>query len=206
MDKNRWSHPAIVALSRNCLDGVGWLHSSQISAIRHNNICNPGPRTFVAIAELNKAVHAYATRKRLIPNTKSDELYLQAYAITEDGSPPEPGWWFEVFVGYRVPKDVPLDIVFMDDAHAASFSRNYARIVRKLLADNSFDLLDDLDRVIRAHYPAGDAERVRKLVAVIMQKAIWSSVEAEVELPALTAFTAELGGPSTQEDMLRALS
>lgn len=202
MDRNRWTHPVMIRLITAVLDEECWLHSSQISAIRHGRPKNPGPRSFMAIAELNRAVHEYATKKKLIPNTKTDSDYLQAFAVTEDGEAPPAGWWFEVFCGYRVPKDVPLNTTFIDDAHAASFSENYGRLVRQLFVTGGYDILDDLPRVLRLYYPAGDAQRVQKLTEVLMKRSHWTASEAHQELPALVGLTAELGGPTNQEILL----
>lgn len=202
MDRNRWTHPVMIKLIRAVLDGECWLHSSQISAIRHGTPKNPGPRSFMAIAELNLAIHEYATRKRLIPNTTTDLDYLQGFAVTEDGEAPSAGWWFEVFCGYRVPKDIELNTIFYDDEQAAAFSENYGRLIRQLVVTSGFDLLDDLPRVLRLHYPAGDTPRVDKLTEVLMKRTKWSAAEAHLELPALVGLSAELGGPANQDELL----
>ena len=55
MDTNEWSHA--------CMGGVRWLHSSQISGLRHNGLENPGPRTFIALERLNPS----AVEPPLIP-------------------------------------------------------------------------------------------------------------------------------------------
>ncbi|NDC90063.1 MAG: hypothetical protein EB075_14910, partial [Bacteroidetes bacterium] len=144
MDSNRWTHPVLIELVRCCLDGAGWIHSSQISALRQGRLRNPGPRGFIAIAELNKALHIYKTTKKLIPNTATDLTYLQAFTITENGEPPEPGWWFEVFCGFRTPSDVDLDVAFRTEIAAAEFSRSYARLVRELMAKKGYDIFDSL--------------------------------------------------------------
>ena len=44
MDTNGWSHPIMVSLATACLelpDGKGWLHSSQISGLRHAPLLHP---------------------------------------------------------------------------------------------------------------------------------------------------------------------
>ena len=205
MDTNRWTHPIFIDLVTCCLDGSTWFHSSQISSLRQSKLRNPGPRGFMAIAELNKAIHRYKTTKALIPNTKSDSTYLQSYAITEDGEAPDVGWWFEVFCGYRVPKDIDLDTVFRTEADASEFSRNYAKLLRQLITDHGFNLIDHLDQVLRTYYPAGDRDRVAKLGDILLNRSVWTIEEANVELPALLAMTSELGGPTTQEELMAAI-
>lgn len=201
MDRNRWTHPVLIDLVRSCLDGASWLHSSQISALRQGKLRNPGPRGFIAIAELNKAMYLYKTKKQLIPNTTTDLNYLQGYAVTEDGVPPEVGWWFEVFCGQRVPKDVDLAQQFHTEIEAEAFSLGYARLVRRLMASKGYDLFESLDKVVRNYYPAGDQDRVKKLSSVLLNQSVWSPVELSLELPALIAVTSELGGPATQEQL-----
>lgn len=202
MDRNQWSHPVMIRLIACSLEGATWLHSSQISAIRAGTLVNPGPRSFIAIAVLNQALHRYRTSKRLLPGTTTDLDYLQAYAIVQDGEAPGPEWWFGVFTGFIEPHDIPFDVPFVSDAKASDFSHRYARLVRKLLATEGFDIFSDLDKAIYRLYPAGDAARVGKLRDVLLNKAVWSAREAEVELTALTGMTANLGGPQSPEELL----
>lgn len=206
MDSNRWTHPVLIELVRAALDGASWLHSSQITALRQGKLRNPGPRGFIAIAELNKAMFEYKTSKRLVPGTTTDLNYLQGYAITENGAPPEVGWWFEVFCGQRIPKDVDLDIQFRTDIEAADFSRGYARLVRQLMAYRGFDLFENLDKVVKTYYPAGDQDRVQKVSSVLLNQAVWTPEELRIELPALVAVSTELGGPASQEQLIDEIS
>lgn len=203
MDTNRWSHPVMLKLTSACLEGAGWLHSSQISAIRAGELLNPGPRTFIAIAELNKAIHLYKTTKRLIPGTKTDLDYLQGYAVTQDGEAPGPDWWYGVFIGYIEPTDIPFDVIFYNDLRASEFSERFARLIRQLLSQNDYDIFTDLDRALYRLYPAGDEKRVAKLKDVILNKDVWNASEAEVEIAALVALTTELDGPRTTDELLR---
>ena len=63
MDLNGWSHPVMVALAKSALDGTSWLHSSQISGLRHGKLVSPGPRTFKAIQVLNYYLWLYKTEE-----------------------------------------------------------------------------------------------------------------------------------------------
>lgn len=205
MDTNRWSHPVMIKLTKACLDGVVWLHSSQISAIRSGELLNPGPRTFIAIAELNKAIHLYKTTKQLLPGTKTDLEYLQAYAITHNGEAPGPDWWYGVFIGYIEPTDVPFELVFCNDLRAAEFSERFARYMRRLLAANDYDVFADLKQAIHRHYPACEEDRANKLAKVLHNQATWTPEEAQLELDALAGMSAQLGGASTTEELLSKL-
>ena len=203
MDTNEWSHPTMTSLAKACLDGVGWLHSSQISGLRHGRLESPGPRTFVAIERLNYYVHRYATTKQLLPNTQSSNAYQNAYPITEDGEPPPLGWWVEVFCGVRIPSDIDLRQAYFTDIQASNFSRSWGRIIRRLMAAQGIDLITDLERTVREHYPARDAERVDLLLDVIRDRKLWTPDQLALELPALTTFTGEMGGPNSEEILLK---
>lgn len=205
MDTNEWSHPVMTVLAKAAMGGVGWLHSSQISGMRHGKLESPGPRTFRAIERLNYYVHRYATEKTLIPGTESSNNYSKAYAITEDGKPPTLGWWVEVFAGVRIPKDIDLRERWFSDHDASLLSSQWGGLIRKLFMNNNKDLITDLDRVISAQYPARDFERVAKLRKIIFNQDTWDSYELINELPAITALTASLGGPSTEDTLVREL-
>lgn len=202
MDVNAWSHPKMVNLTKACMGGVGWLHSSQINGLRHGKLASPGPRTFLAIERLNYYLHRYATKKLLIPNTRSSNDYAIAYAITEDGAPPPLGWWVEVFSGQRVPKDIELRKDFFTAPQAAAFTERWSALARRLMTSRGIDLITELDRAVREHYTTKEQERVSRLIAVLQNREVWTPEQLSVELPAITAFTAAFGGPST-EDSLR---
>jgi len=202
MDTNRWSHPVMVLLAKACLDNVGWLHSSQISGLRHVKLASPGPRTFIAIERLNYYVHRYATTKTLLPNTSSSNFYTEAYAITENGAPPPLGWWVEVFCGQRIPQDVDLHQKFFNDEQAEAFSLRWAYLIRRLMMQQGVDVIMELENVVRASYAPRDAERVKQLIAVIQNRGVWTASQLTNELPAITSLTAEMGGPSTDQALL----
>ena len=205
MDTNGWSHPTMVALAKASMDGVGWLHSSQISGLRHAKLLSPGPRTFIAIERLNYYVHRYSTTKRLIPNTDSSNLYSEAFAITENGKPPSLGWWSEVFCGQREPTDIDLKQNYISERQADEMSNSWGSMIRKLFRDRDLDLIVELDRVLREHYPARDAARLNRIRAVIQARESWTADEFTAELPAISTLTAHLGGPETEDELLSLL-
>ena len=209
MDTNGWSHPVMVNLAAACLelpDNKGWLHSSQISGLRHGKLLSPGPRTFMAIERLNFFVHRYATTKKLLPGTSSSNFYTEPFVITEGGDPPPLGWWVEVFCGDRVPTDIDIATRFFTEAQAENISQSWGKLVRRLLMAQGLDIVDDLDRVIRSHYPVREAERVARLQAVIHGKARWSPDQLLIELPGISTLTAGIGGPQDEDKLLSLIS
>lgn len=205
MDTNGWSHPTMVTLAKACLDGTGWLHSSQISGLRHARLLSPGPRTFIAIERLNFYIHRYATTKKLLPGTPGSNLYAKAFAVTEDGKPPELGWWVEVFCGSRIPKDIDLRQSFFTENQASKISATWGGMIRKLMIQQDMDIIVELDGILREHYPAKDTDRVNRVAKVIQNKETWTPQELVNELPAISSLTAHLGGPQSEADLLRVL-
>lgn len=206
MDSNGWSHPTIVALAKASLNGAGWLHSSQVSGLRHGRLKSPGPRTFVAIERLNFFLHRYKTEKLLIPNTSSSNGYQDPeLLLDENGNPPSVGWLVEVFCGTRQPPGLSSTEFFFTPDQAEQFSANFGKLARRLLAINSLDIVTDLDVAIHRHYGPGDAVRVEKLKQVLLARGAWSPTELDAEMPALTRFTQALGGPDDEKTLQREL-
>ena len=202
MDSNDWSHPIMVSLAKGAMGGTGWLHSSQISGLRHAKLRSPGPRTFIAIERLNYHLYQYTEHKTLIPGTEGSNFYAKALPILEDGKPPELGWWFEVFCGQRIPTDERLLSQYVSGYDAETCSKNWGRLMRTLMFAKDLDVFDDLSSVIQKHYPAGDSNRVEKLIEVAQSRAVWTSDELLQEIAALTALSEALGGPTDEEDLL----
>lgn len=202
MDLNGWSHPQMVALAKASLDGVSWLHSSQISGLRNGKLISPGPRTFKGIEQLNSALWYYKNEKRLIPGTSSSNTYQDPYVITEDGKPPTLGWWMEVFVGDRMPKDLDLEQHSFTPSAAEELSMNYGKLVRKLMVLSDYDPISDFDLIVREYYPAKDTERVHKMLDVLWNRDSWTPEELVMEIPALVKLTAALDGPDNDDELL----
>lgn len=196
----------MTGLARGALGGTAWLHSSQISGLRHGKLVNPGPRTFVAIAELNRCLHVYITEKKLIPGTTSSNHYTNGYCIVEDGVPPTSGWWFEVFCGQRTPKDFDLSAAFYTQADTAAMSKIWAKTFRRLVSNEGYDIYEDLDRVLRINYPAKDFDRLNIITRVVRSEAVWTPEQLINEIPALVKLTAALGGSRTEEDLIAEIS
>lgn len=205
MDTNNWSHPIMTNLAKSCLGGMSWLHSSQISGFRHGKLESPGPRVFVAIERLNYHLHVYETEKKLIPGTSSSNFYSTPFVIRENGEPPSLGWWVEVFCGYRVPKDIDLKVAAFTPGEAERLSRNWGKLVRRLLVNAGYDLITDLEAALHRLYPARDEDRVADHLAVIRAQKVWTSDQLANELPAITSMSAALKGPETEEELVERL-
>ncbi|MGA0103173.1 MAG: hypothetical protein ACO3LH_05610 [Steroidobacteraceae bacterium] len=205
MDTNGWSHPTMVSLAKSCLYGRSWLHSSQIAGLRHCNLHSPGPRTFIAIERLNFYLHRYSTKKLLLPGTSSSSLYARPFVITDNGKPPELGWWVEVFCGAREPKDIDLKQAAFSETQAERLSSTWGALIRRLMTQQGIDIIVELDRIVRENYPAKDAKRVQRLIQVIHNQSSWEPEELANELPALTALTGSLGGPTDENELLETL-
>lgn len=207
MDSNKWTHPKMVALAKAANGGLGWLHSSQISGLRHGTLTNPGPRTFVAIAALNSAIWSYEQTKALIAGTSSSMDYEDATSITdEEGNPPSAGWWLNVFIGAQVPDGVDLKGDWYTDEQAEDVSKAWATLTRRLIAEAGNDLITDLDRILAASYPAGDHDRKAKVKAVLFNQSTWTPQELRAEMPAISNLVKELGGPENDAKMKELLS
>lgn len=195
----------MVSLAKGCLHGVSWLHSSQISGLRHAKLLSPGPRTFVAITELNRALWYYKFEKKLLPGSTKSNQYQDPFVITENDRPPELGWWMEVFCGIRLPSDIDLDQHSFTPEAAEVISTGYGKLIRKLMVLNDLDPISDFDTVVRKHYPAKDAERVTKVTEILWNKTTWTPEELVMELPALVTLSTALEGPDTDDALLSKL-
>ena len=111
----------------------------------------------------------------------------------------------EVFCGQRVPLDIDLRQAYFSEKQAGEISSTWGSMIRKLMRDRDMDLVVELDGVIRSHYPARDAERVERLLGVINNRVSWTPEELSNELPAISALTAHLGGPATEDELLDSL-
>lgn len=205
MDQNGWSHPVMTGLSKACMGGLAWLHSSQLSGFRQGRLISPGPRSFIAIERLNYYLWLYQTEKKLIPGTTSSNHYSDPFVITENGQPPELGWWFDVFCGVRVPTDIDLKKSAFNESTAETFSKNWGRYTRRLLVTEGYDLIEDLETAVREHYPARDDARVAKTLDVLRNKAVWTPFELANELPALVHMSGALAGHDSEVALLKGL-
>lgn len=205
MDLNGWSHPVITNLARCCLGGASWLHSSQISGLRASKLTSPGPRVFIGIERLNYYLYRFQTERKLIPGTSSSNFYSEPFVVTENGQPPSVGWWIEVFCGYRIPTDIDLKQPAFSEQQAEFLSRAWGRFIRKVLVVNDYDLITELEKAVREHYPACEAPRTAKLLEVIRNATTWTPAELAHELPSLAQMTESLGETGSPTQLLKRL-
>lgn len=207
MDGNDWSHPVVVSLAKGACGGASWFHSSQISGIRQGKSQSPGPRQFIAIERLNRALYNYRNGGSLIPGTDSSNHYSEAQPIlTDEGECPDLGWFVGLFSGVV---DLPAkykgpNTVFSKQA-ATDFSRKYARLIRKLFVLKDLDLIENLDLTLLQHYPARDKDRLTKIKNVLTSPAVWSPDELAIELVALIALSKALDGPADEHQLFEEL-
>lgn len=202
MDRNHWSHPVMVNLAKAAC-GSSWLHSSQISTLRRAGMNSPGPRQFIALERLNTAIFQYHIDKKPFGGTNSKD-YREAAPIMEEGAvePPELGWFIEVFCGYREPNCPDLMGVFLSAEKAERFSKNFARLMRRCIADADMDLIEDINKIVHSHYPAGEDKRVAKFKQVLLNSEVWDSQDLQLELGALVEFSRAFDGPATLEELI----
>lgn len=208
MDRNEWSHPIVVALAKGVCGGASWFHSSQISGIRQGKSQSPGPRQFIAIQRLNKALYDYKNGGPLIPGTSSSNNYKDAVPIvTDEGECPDLGWFVSLFSGLvDLPEEYKGQAASFTTASAKTFSQKYARLIRKLFVQQDLDLIENLDMTLFQYYPARDKNRLTKIKNVLTSPEVWSSEELASELVALTSLSNALGGPSTESSLMEELS
>ena len=205
MDLNGWSHPVLVQLAKSAMEGTSWLHSSQISGLRHGKLLSPGPRTFIAIQVLNAALYSYKHEKKLVPGTTSSNHYQDPWVITESGKPPSLGWFMEVFAGERVPQDIDLGEGVFTQIKAEEYSICYGKLIRRLMVLNDFDPVLDQDKVVKKFYPAKDAERVERMLDVLRAENTWEPEELQNEIPALVTLSKGLEGPDDEKALMAKL-
>lgn len=206
MDGNGWSHPVMTALATACLGGEGWLHSSQISGLRRAQTRNPGPRTFIAIERLNYYVWRYTQSKKLIPGTPSSNNYNKATPILVECKPPPIGWFFSVFCGYESVDSNLTESIQLPIHRTGEYSAALARLLRKLIAEQGFDVFEDLAVVLHRNYPTHETDRVKTIEGLLLRNQELDAETLGFELLSLSRLTAALGGPSTEEELLESLA
>lgn len=152
MDQNGWSHPNLVALCRIATGGNSWLHSSQIAGLRQARLKSPGPRSFVALEYLWRAMDEYQKD----PEKASFSLLSTQYPLIgeaevmrdPDGNPATTGYMIEVFAGLR-PVPIEMSELAVSLEQAKLISRNLGRIIRRMMAAKGWDLIDDMEKVTK---------------------------------------------------------
>lgn len=202
MDRNGFSHPALANFVKLNLNGASWLHSSQISGLRHAKLKSPGPKVFAAISHLNAALHDYKEHKRLIPGTGSSHGYHDPFVILlDDGSVPNPGWWYSLFIGDVTCDTIDFCVPTIDLNEASNVSRRVYRLIKSLAEKSDADLFEEFSKFAHKNGidEGGDTGR-------ILDKFISSGFISPADLATNFKFIAgicgQLGGPATSAELL----
>jgi len=202
MDRNHFSHPGMAKLSKANLNGASWLHSSQISGLRHSKLKSPGPKVFAAIAQLNKALHEFKTNSRLIPNTGSSNDYSDPFIILlEDGSAPESSWWYSLFIGETLCESIDFSVPDIDPSEANNISRRIFRLIDTLTKISRSDIFAVLDDYCISQSIEPSSATGKTLDKFLSSGAI-SALDLPINLKHLAGIVGKLGGPETSAELL----
>lgn len=206
MDRNRFSHPVMVSLAKSSLGGASWLHSSQISGMRHGKLRSPGPRIFEALAQLNRCLYRYKHYQELIPGTSTASDYLTPFVILDDeNSPPSAGWWVEVFLGLRQATGIDFGIPDISPDEAPGLSRRLSRLVRILAAQHQIDVLEETPSLLRDHCPDREPAVVKLLSGWLGGEEL-SYQELTAHISSIQLICDSLGGPKMLEELMDAVA
>ena len=180
MDANGWSHPMLVKLATTCSNGKPWVHASQINSLRYGRLKSPGPRSFAVLAYLFAVIDRYQKGQsdEFMPDMTPHKKYVEKALILrdDDGNPASIGYMFEVFCGWRIPPANAIKRNFTDE-QAASVSKAAGKMVRRFMAANQMDLIDDMARLKRNFSNDKDAQDVFALV--VIGQAEWTNEDLD---------------------------
>jgi len=178
MDNNGWSHPTLVALTKACTGSQAFLHSSQIAGLRAARLKSPGPRAFAALEYLWLRIDEYQKVGKASDGVTFGSLtaFVQDAEIMRDpqGNPATLGFMIEVFAGLiEVPID--LNIIEFSETHAKLISENAGRLIRRMMVQERWDLIDDIHRITSKW--SADPEVRTKAQAIIVGQSVWFAEE-----------------------------
>jgi hypothetical protein len=181
MDGNGWSHPTLVGLCKHVTGDKAFLHSSQIAGLRAARLKSPGPRSFVALEYLWRAIDDYQKGKgaeitfgNLAPLVEKAEIMRDP-----EGNPASLGYMVEVFTGL-VPVPIDLNVVDFNENQAKIISDNAGRLIRRMMVQARWDLIDDLHRVVDKY--STDPEVRAEMREVIVGQAVWAPEDLQARL------------------------
>lgn len=199
---NQWitlstlSTTAFATLANRCL-GSNRIHASQLSGMRTGLTKQIGVYVFEALASLNAAAVAHHHQgKQPSADMGVAELLPLIPPIEGDDGPLTLGGFAELFLGLREPPALPsvwLGAKAPLPAPAFSFGADIGRIVRQALQADGGDLIDNLQRLIKA-YPSGDPARLQRLREVCLGLDHYEDSEAETEAAAICVALSEITG------------
>ena len=211
MDANGWSHPRLVAMATSCTNGKALVHASQINSLRYGRLRSPGPRSFAVLAYLFAVIDRYQKGKldEFMPDMSPHKKYIEKALILrdDDGNPASIGYMFEVFCGWRVPPANAIKRNFTDE-QAALVSKAAGKMVRRLMAANQMDLIDDMARLKRNFSNDKDGQDVFALV--VIGQAEWKNEDLDHNVTCLChmlqkVFKQELNSEELMNDLLKSI-
>jgi len=188
-----WSHPVLVKLAKRAIGkDKGYVHSSQITALRTGTLKSPGPRSFANLVVLFQAIDDFqkGAMKPGAPDFSGMEKYIKDAKVMrdQDGNVADLGFHFDVFVGWREPPapDFTLEIS-MDEAEA--ISQSAGKYIRNLMIAERMDLIDTspgnpMDRIKKAF--SGDPSTQQEFADVILGQAVWSPDDIDSAMNSLS--------------------
>jgi hypothetical protein len=186
MDANAWSHPTLVALCKRTTGEQAFLHSSQIAGLRSARLKSPGPRSFAALEYLWKGIDDYQ-RNGSVNGVTFGNLspFVERAEIMRDpeGTPATLGYMVEVFTGLQ---PVPIDLTTTNftENQARIISDNAGRLVRRMMAQAHWDLIDDIHRITSKF--SKDEETRSVMREIIVGQAVWTADELDDRLTDLS--------------------
>ena len=211
MDANGWSHPALVKLATACADGRAWVHGSQAHSLRYGRLKSPGPRSFAVLVYLFFVIDAFqkGTMDEHMPDMSTHKKLIQNAVILRDdeGNPASIGYMFEVFCGWRVPASNTIVRNFTEE-QAAQISKAAGKRVRRLMAANQMDLIDDIARLKKNF--SNDKEGQELFAQVVIGQAEWKNEELEHNVTCLChmlqkVFNQDLNSEELMNDLMKSI-
>lgn len=185
MDGNGWSHPTLVGLCKHVTGDKAFLHSSQIAGLRAARLKSPGPRSFVALEYLWRAIDDYQKGKstgitfgNLAPLVEKAEIMRDP-----EGNPASLGYMVEVFTGL-VPVPIDLTVIEFNENQAKIISDNAGRLIRRMMVQENWDLVDDIHRVTSNF--SRDPAQQDELRRIIKGEGTWTPEELNDRLVLLS--------------------
>lgn len=208
MDSNGWSHPTLVALCKSTTGDQAFLHSSQIAGLRSARLKSPGPRSFAALEYLWRAIDDYQRNGSANGVTfGSLATFVEKAEIMRDpdGQPASLGYMVEVFTGL-LPVPIDLNTVEFTENQARIISDNAGRLVRRMMAQANWDLIDDIQKITDKFSTDRETRDVMK--DIIVGQAAWTPDELNDRLSDLArtlnrVFEYRRTVPELQDELLK---
>lgn len=191
MDSNGWSHPTLVGLCKYVTGDKAFLHSSQIAGLRAARLKSPGPRSFAALEYLWSAIDDYQnSRSTGIPFGNLAPLVERAEIMRDpEGRPATLGYMVEVFTGLK-PVPIDLNVVNFNENQARIISDNAGRIIRRMMVQHKWDLIDDIHRVADKFSP--DPDLRAEMREIIVGQTTWQPEDLQNRLTELSKMLAKV--------------